>query len=171
MNEKKNYQVGLYYGFQETEDGTYHAFEATDSESVVDDNMAERLAELLDTTVNDDRFDYNLMPVRLPDSLVERIKADAIKEYLEGRGEGRERVIYTHDEAAQIVEMFEDLLEAHDITVPSPEDDEKDKENGARLYGSTYSDLLDSVEEAIIGIADKARRAARIIEQVFSGEI
>lgn len=38
--------------------------------------------------VNDDRFDYNLMPVQLPDSLVERIKADAVKEYLESqRGE------------------------------------------------------------------------------------
>lgn len=167
MNEKKNYQVQLYYGFQETEDGIYHAFEATDLEAASDDNVPERLAELLDTTVNDDRFDYNFMPVRLPDSLVERIKADAIKEYLEGQGEGGERVIYTHDEAAQIVEMFEDVLEAYDITVPSPEDDEKGDENGARLYGSTYYRLLDAVESVLIELAARVKNGAEVVEDVF----
>lgn len=51
MDEKRNYQVQLYYGFQETEDSIYHAFEATDPEGVPDDNVPERLAELLDTTI------------------------------------------------------------------------------------------------------------------------
>lgn len=83
MDERKSYQVQLYYGFQETEDGIYHAFEATDPEGAPDDKVPERLAELLDTTTSDDRFDYNLMPIRLPDSLVDRIRNEAVQEYME----------------------------------------------------------------------------------------
>lgn len=34
--------------------------------------------------------------------------------------------IYTHDEAALIIEKFEDVLSQYDIHIPSPEDDERD---------------------------------------------
>lgn len=37
-----------------------------------------------------------------------------------------------------------------DITLTSPEDDEKDPDNAARLYGSTYYDLLDDTESVVI---------------------
>ena len=46
--------------------------------------------------------------------------------------------IFTHDEAMQILELFEDVLEEHDITIPSPEDDDREEDNTARLYGSVY---------------------------------
>ena len=57
--------------------------------------------------------------------------------------------IYTRDEAAKIVEMFEDILVENGVSIPSPEDDERDPEDNLGLYGSTYSDLLDSVEEVL----------------------
>ena len=57
--------------------------------------------------------------------------------------------IYTRDEAAKIVEMFEDILVKNDVSIPSPEDDERDPEDKLGLYGSTYSDLLDGVEEVL----------------------
>lgn len=58
--------------------------------------------------------------------------------------------VYTHDIAAQIVENFENVLEEQNITLTSPEDDEKEPDNAARLYGSTYCDLLDVTEAIII---------------------
>ena len=59
------------------------------------------------------------------------------------------KIIYTHDISAQIMELFENLLDQYDVTIPSPEDEEKEPENNARLYGSVYSDLLDKVEDVI----------------------
>ena len=47
--------------------------------------------------------------------------------------------IYTHDEAALIVEMFEDVLDEHDITIPSPEDDDRTADNDAKLYSAAIS--------------------------------
>ena len=41
--------------------------------------------------------------------------------------------IYTHDEAMLIVEMFEDVLDTYNIKVPSPEDDERELDNEAKL--------------------------------------
>lgn len=76
------YHVKLYYGFQNTESGIYHAFEATDPEDASDSEAEDRMAELLDTTLDDDRFDCNSMLIRLPDSVVKRIKDDGVKEYL-----------------------------------------------------------------------------------------
>ena len=78
MNDK----ILLYYGFEEGECGIYHAFEAVDPEAPGDDGgIADRLAELLDCKVGDDRFDYNSMLIQLPASLVSRIKDDAVKEF------------------------------------------------------------------------------------------
>lgn len=54
--------------------------------------------------------------------------------------------IYTRDEAARIIEMFEDILVANGISVPSPEDNDRDPDDKLGLYGSVYSDLLDKVE-------------------------
>lgn len=79
--------------------------------------------------------------------------------------------IYTHDEAMLIVEMFEDVLSAYDISVPSPEDDEREPDNMVGLYGSTYSDLLDSVEDRLIEILDKHKRDCEIVQGEFSGTV
>lgn len=87
---QKEYQVMLYYGYQTLEDGeTYHAFEAVDPEKrVSEEKMEKELAEALDTTEHDDRFDYDSMLVRLPDSVVKRIKRDAVDGYIAGKKRG-----------------------------------------------------------------------------------
>lgn len=80
-------------------------------------------------------------------------------------------MIYTHDEAMLIVEIFEDVLSKYNISVPSNEDDEREEDNMIGLYGSTYSDLLDSVEEKICSILARCRRGEKIIENEFSGTV
>ncbi len=77
--------------------------------------------------------------------------------------------IYTHDEAARILEMFEDVLSKYNIHVPSPEDDERDDDNMIGLYGSTYSELLDNVEERLITMLDSAKQGSDITKYEFSG--
>lgn len=81
------------------------------------------------------------------------------------------KAIYSRDEAALIVELFEDVLSAYDISVPSPEDDERDPEDKIGLYGSTYNDLLDSVEDRIIEMLSKHSAGTNIIQDVFSGTV
>ena len=76
--------------------------------------------------------------------------------------------IYTHDEAADIVDLFEAVLDKYDIYVPSPEDNERCIENGAKLYGSVYSQLLDDVESAVINLVMKASARPKVIMNVFS---
>lgn len=80
-------------------------------------------------------------------------------------------MIYTHDEAMLIVEMFEDVLSKYNISIPSDEDDEREEDNLIGLYGSTYSDLLDSVEENICSLLARCRRGEKIIENEFSGTV
>ena len=77
-------------------------------------------------------------------------------------------MIYTHDEAMLIVEMFEDVLSKYNISIPSDEDDEREEDNMVGLYGSTYSDLFDSVEENICSILARCKRGEKIIENEFS---
>ena len=80
-----------------------------------------------------------------------------------------EKKIYTHDEAALIVELFEDLLDRCNVKLPSPEDDEREPDNDAPLFGSTYFDLLDSVEENLISMLNKHTADTEIVPDVFSG--
>lgn len=85
--------------------------------------------------------------------------------------------IYTRDEAARIVEMFEDILVENGISVPSPEDDDRDPDDNLGLYGSVYSDLLDGVENILIGIiirrgphGDHIKDLNEVITGEFSGK-
>lgn len=76
-----NYCINLCYS---TFDGCAvpsYSFEAADPEAALDDTIPTRLAKNLDTTVDDINFNWNFESVRLPDTLVQRIKTDAIKEY------------------------------------------------------------------------------------------
>lgn len=79
--------------------------------------------------------------------------------------------IYTHDEAALIVEEFEAALDKYGIRLPSPEDEERGEDNTAALYGSTYADLLDSVESALIDLLNRHSADAQIVPHEFSGRI
>ena len=80
-------------------------------------------------------------------------------------------MIYTHDEAMLIVELFEDVLSRYNTSVPSDEDDERGEDNMVGLYGSTYANLLDSVEENICSILARCKRGEKIIEGEFSGNV
>ena len=77
--------------------------------------------------------------------------------------------IYTHDEAARILDAFEEVLSRYNIHVPSPEDDDRDDDNMIGLYGSTYSDLLDDVEDCLITLLAKYTMTTNIISYEFSG--
>ena len=79
--------------------------------------------------------------------------------------------IYTRDEAVPIVEMFESVLDTYNIKVPSPEDDEREPDNEAKLYGSVYSDLLDNVEASLIELLEKHDEDTEIVTDEFSGTI
>ena len=88
----------------------------------------------------------------------------------EESGSGNDDKIYTHDEAAKIVDIFENVLSNAGIIVPSHEDDEKDPDNQACLYGSVYSNILDSVENSLADLLKRSRNGADIIPDVFSGD-
>lgn len=77
--------------------------------------------------------------------------------------------IYTHDEAMAIVELFENLLVKHNIKLPSPEDDEREEDNIAALYGSVYGDLMDSIENILIDILERSESGYIFIPDEFSG--
>ena len=79
--------------------------------------------------------------------------------------------IYTHDEAMLILEMFEDVLIQNNIRVPSPEDEERDPDDNIGLYGSTYSDLLDDVEQRLIEVLRKHTEDSDIVTYEFSGTV
>lgn len=82
----------------------------------------------------------------------------------------KDRGIYTHDEAAHIVELFEDVLDTYGIKVPSPEDDEREPDNDAKLFGSVYGGLLDNVEGRIINLLQAHKPDAKIFKYEFSGD-
>ena len=74
------YQIELYYGFVDGEGGPFHAFEVKDPKEPIEEGIAEVLANTLDTVESDENFGWDSMLLPLPDSLVQRIKADALKE-------------------------------------------------------------------------------------------
>ena len=58
--------------------------------------------------------------------------------------------------ANQICELFEDLLEKHDITIP--DDDREGNEDEARLYGMTYAKLEDTITSVLMVFAETMKR-------------
>lgn len=82
-----------------------------------------------------------------------------------------EEKIYTHDEAALIVDFFEEVLDKYGLKIPSPEDDERGEENDAKLYGSVYSELLDNVEEKLCEMLTRQASGSIVVRDEFSGRI
>ena len=56
-------------------------------------------------------------------------------------------IIKLREYSTDIVELFEELLEKHGITIP--DEDRTGDENEARLYGCTYWDLEDEVKHIL----------------------
>ena len=80
------------------------------------------------------------------------------------------RPIFTLNEAADIVMMFDDVLDRYDITVPSPEDDERTEDNDARLYGSVFWELVEAVQEHVVDILQRQEEGAEIVLDTFEEE-
>lgn len=81
-------------------------------------------------------------------------------------------VIYTHEEAANIVSLFEDFLSKHNICIvcKDPEELKEQIENGSILYGMEYDEIFDKVEERLIRFALKTGcKKTMIITNVFPG--
>ena len=78
----EQYQIELFYGYEEGECGIYHAFEAVDPAAANDEDMQEKLANTLGIETDGPNFNWDIMYIRLPDTVVAKIKADAVKEYL-----------------------------------------------------------------------------------------
>lgn len=77
--------------------------------------------------------------------------------------------VYTHDEAAKILDKIDDVLVKYDIRVPSPEDEDDDRHETG-LHGSTYDELFNYVEDrlkAIIKVVQTGNYV--IIPDKFSG--
>ena len=88
MNGHGPYQVELYYACQECENEIYHAFEAVDPAANMDgDKMAEKLAAMLDTFPEDERFSCKSMLIKLPPSVVQMIEDNALKGYFAAQKE------------------------------------------------------------------------------------
>ena len=77
--------------------------------------------------------------------------------------------IYTRDEAADILDLFENVLDRYGIKVPSPEDDEREADDEAKLYGSVYYELLDGVENALNELFKRHTSNTQVIYGIFSG--
>ena len=61
--------------------------------------------------------------------------------------------------AQSICEMFEEILEKHDITVPDPNrDSQGEGEEAARIYGETYFNLEDDITNMITDIINRVKR-------------
>lgn len=67
-----------------------------------------------------------------------------------------DEVIRTRTIAYRIVKNFEDILSKYNIHIPSPEDDDREPDEMIGLYGSTYSELIDSTETEIINALEQA---------------
>lgn len=74
------YQVKLCYGYEQNEDGSiFHAFEAMGpDESPVDLSIDKKLCDVLEA--DKDNFDWDWLFLTLPDSIVSKIRSDAVEE-------------------------------------------------------------------------------------------
>lgn len=61
--------------------------------------------------------------------------------------------VYTREVAKDIVESFEDLLEKNNISIP--DEYREGDEFEARIYGTTYDELLSEVEFMIVELLER----------------
>ena len=73
--------------------------------------------------------------------------------------------IYTHNVAAKLIDLLEDVLDKNDIT--SPDEEREGNEDEARIYGKVYSDLLDDVENELVDLLNKHKDGFTIVTDVF----
>lgn len=70
-----------------------------------------------------------------------------------------ENTIRARQYAQSICELFEDILEKHDITIPDPDrNSQGEGEEAARIYGETYFNLEDEITNMITEMVNKVKR-------------
>lgn len=72
-------------------------------------------------------------------------------------------MVYIMNETADILDMFDDVLVDNGIKVPSPEDDDREEDNEAALYGSVYWTLFERLESILIDIAEKVKAGEEVV--------
>ena len=77
------YQIDLYYAYKDSNSEIIHAFEAVDPALSNEDDVSKKLAEVLSADVDSQDFNWNKAFVDIPDSVVSRIRSEAIREYQE----------------------------------------------------------------------------------------
>ena len=75
--------------------------------------------------------------------------------------------IYTHNIAADILDIFDEFLCEREIVVPSVNDNQRDPDNTAALYGTEYGELLNDVENYIIQMLKGKCKGMDIMPYVF----
>lgn len=65
-------------------------------------------------------------------------------------------VIKVRPIANEICELFEDLLDKHNIDIP--DDDREGNEEEAHIYGMTYAELEDKVKEILVEFAEQIKK-------------
>lgn len=65
-------------------------------------------------------------------------------------------MVNTHNMTADIIDHIDNFLGSFGIRVPSPEDSEREPDNDAALYGSTYAELFDTIEPMIVDAVERA---------------
>lgn len=78
----KEYKAAIYYAKRYYK-GETSVVAALCNPDRPDPKVYDRLAEKLDTTTDDPEFDANFHDVRIPQSIVDQIRKDAIEEYLQ----------------------------------------------------------------------------------------
>lgn len=78
---------------------------------------------------------------------------DEVEALIDNEIARRNKVIYTKEVALTITDIFEDILEKYDISIP---DEERTGDNGeARLYGINFDETLTKVECTVIELLEK----------------
>ena len=88
------YDVNLYYGYQRSHETyeTYHSFALSDPDETDDaEQVGAKLAEMLDTTPQDDDFNWNSMYIRLPDTVVGKIQNGFINRIMAACGDDKDK--------------------------------------------------------------------------------
>ena len=57
--------------------------------------------------------------------------------------------------ACDILELFEDVLDKHNITIPDEDDDQKEPGNNVRIYGMTSARLEDDIAAVLYEFAEE----------------
>lgn len=66
--------------------------------------------------------------------------------------------VQTHKLCANIMEIFDDFLNQHNIRIPCKdkyEEKEREPDNIAALYGTEYNTLFDRIEEEVVETLEK----------------